>query len=208
MPLKSLTNNEPKSAPPMRNHEHTHAIIYKRDDSVRVSDVCYHILMLLLLITSFDLHKTSFDLHITNFDLHRTIFYFHITSFDFHINSFDLHITSSDLHITNFDFHITSSDFHITSFDFHITSFDFHIQVSLNESFLRLKNILNIINNHFIFILQFHRSSPWQIMNQSRHHRCGTMNTHMPLFTNVMILKWLLIIFNIFFNLRKDSFKV
>ena len=36
-PLKSLTNNEPKSAPPMRNHEHTHAIIYKRDDSVRFS---------------------------------------------------------------------------------------------------------------------------------------------------------------------------
>ncbi|CAC5380487.1 PRKAG [Mytilus coruscus] len=37
-PLKALANShEPKSAPPIRNHEHTHAIIFKRDDSVRFS---------------------------------------------------------------------------------------------------------------------------------------------------------------------------
>ncbi|CAC5380486.1 PRKAG [Mytilus coruscus] len=36
-PLKALANShEPKSAPPIRNHEHTHAIIFKRDDSVRM----------------------------------------------------------------------------------------------------------------------------------------------------------------------------
>lgn len=36
-PLKSSLNNEPKSAPPIRNYEHTHAIISRRDDSIRFS---------------------------------------------------------------------------------------------------------------------------------------------------------------------------